>query len=302
MGIAGTSPPWLRSSEPTARPARPRLEAAKLREEARLPLWTILEGLTGRSQTVEDRPLRRGRCRRRSDASCVSRGALSPAVEGRGPGSRSRCRRMTCESRIRAQTRRRFGFLLRWEAAGVGLQYVQRVSRIQHVARDATVLARNGAGLAQIARQVGNWNNPTLEDWAQRLEKLVSPASQQALHSGPARRIPGYRVNSSGNWSQAGRTWADVLKDSSAWMEVRHLLTHGLATGWRVESWPPPIKRGAPPASSVLRPKNGGKHSLDRTGAKTCANLYTLGAKHVADVVAADLAESLDWSDLPVFK
>jgi hypothetical protein len=84
-------------------------------------------------------------------------------------------------------------------------------------------------------------------------------------------------------------------------MEVRHLLTHGLVSGWRAESWPPPLKKNVPPATSVLRPKDSGKASLDRSGAKSCARIYTLGAQHAADVVAQDLGSAINWSDLPSF-
>jgi hypothetical protein len=178
------------------------------------------------------------------------------------------------------------------------------ISAFEGFAEDllATVLALNGAGLAQIARQVGNWNNPTLAEWADRMGKLASAPAEQRIAAGPAKRIPGYRVNPNGNWSQAGRPWKAVIADSKAWMEVRHLLTHGLVTGWRVETWPAPVKNGVPPASSVLRPKSRGRHSLDRSGAKTCANIYSLGAKHVADVVGAELGEVLDWAALPSFR
>jgi hypothetical protein len=61
------------------------------------------------------------------------------------------------------------------------------------------------------------------------------------------------------------------------------------------------LKKNVPPATSVLRPKTSGKASLDRSGAKSCARIYSLGAQHVADVLANDLDRSLDWSELPEF-
>lgn len=168
----------------------------------------------------------------------------------------------------------------------------------------ATLLALQGVGLAQIAKQAGGWNNPTLQAWTDRVKQLISPPAQQALDAGPPRKIRTHRVNSSGNWSPAGRDWADVLTDSLAWMQVRHLLTHGLTTGWRFEAWPPSLKKGEPAAGDVLRPSphTAGKRSLDRTCATSCARIYTLGALHVADIAAGDLGQTLDWSKLPTFK
>jgi hypothetical protein len=165
----------------------------------------------------------------------------------------------------------------------------------------ATVLALQGQGLAQIAREVGNWNNPTLKDWTERVRKLVSPGAVPLLDVGPSKKIVVNHQTSGGNWSARGKDWNDILEDSVAWMQVRHLLTHGLATGWRAEVWAPPLQKQVPPAVSVLRPKTVGKSSLDRAAAKSCARIYSIGARHVASVVAGDLGISLDWSQLPEF-
>jgi hypothetical protein len=172
------------------------------------------------------------------------------------------------------------------------------ISAFEGFAEDylATVLAMQGQGYAQIAKVVGKWNNPTLKDWAAEIRKLISQNGRTALDAGPTAKIVVDRKNANGNWSPGRREWTDVLKDSEAWMQVRHLLTHGLATGWRAEPWPPPLRKDAPPASSVLRPKSGNKWGLERPGARSCARIYSLGAKHVADTVAADLGVALDWS------
>lgn len=165
----------------------------------------------------------------------------------------------------------------------------------------ATYLAQQGQGLAQIAKVVGNWNNPTLKEWSAEVRKLISQTAQQALDTGPLPKIVVDRRNANGNWSAGKRDWPDVLTDSEAWMQVRHLLTHGQARGWRAEAWPPPLKKSAPPASSVLRPQPGARWALDRSGARSCARIYTLGAKHVAEIAGADSNVTLDWSSLPSF-
>jgi hypothetical protein len=177
------------------------------------------------------------------------------------------------------------------------------ISAFEGFAEDylATVLAMQGQGFAQIAKIVGNWNNPTLKDWAEQIGKLISPRARGVLRAGPTTQIVVDRENANGNWSAGRRDWSDVLSDSEAWMQVRHLLTHGLATGWRAEPWPPPLRKGAPPASSVLRPKQANRWGLERAGARSCARIYSLGAKHVADTVAADLGVILDWSSVPSF-
>ncbi|MEV5540115.1 hypothetical protein AB0L13_25015 [Saccharopolyspora shandongensis] len=61
------------------------------------------------------------------------------------------------------------------------------------------------------------------------------------------------------------------------------------------------MRKDVPPASSVLRQAQNGKHSLVLAGAITCARIYIAGAQHIADVVADHLGESLDWSDVPEF-
>jgi hypothetical protein len=177
------------------------------------------------------------------------------------------------------------------------------ISAFEGFAEDylATILAMQGQGLAQIAKAVGSWNNPSLKDWAREVRKLVSPPAQQVLDAGPTPKLVVDRENANGNWSAGRRAWGDVLTDSEAWMQVRHLLTHGLATGWRAEVWPPSLRRGATPASSVLRPKPGNRWGLERPGARSCARIYTIGARHVADTAAADLGVGLDWSTLPSF-
>jgi hypothetical protein len=84
-------------------------------------------------------------------------------------------------------------------------------------------------------------------------------------------------------------------------MQVRHCLTHGLASGWRSEVWPGPTKKDVASASTVLRPMTNGKHSLVVHGAITCARIYVTAAQHLADLVSTQLDESLSWTDVPEF-
>jgi hypothetical protein len=96
--------------------------------------------------------------------------------------------------------------------------------------------------------------------------------------------------------------WTEAAKRADGWMQVRHCLSHGLASGWRSEVWPAPLKgSSATPASSVLRAKPGGKHSIGLTGAIACARIYTSCARHIADLVAGDLGETPDWSKVADF-
>ena len=166
----------------------------------------------------------------------------------------------------------------------------------------AVALALQGNGLAQIAKSVGRWDNPSLKQWHNLMRDLLSSPGRAALKVGPKPDIKVARENKSGNWSLGGRKWPDVLEDSECWIQVRHLLTHGLVTGWRYEWWPPPLK-GSANASQVLKPKaHTNQHTLDRQGALSCARIYEAGARHVATVVAADLAQpQLDWSAAPNF-
>jgi hypothetical protein len=95
-------------------------------------------------------------------------------------------------------------------------------------------------------------------------------------------------------------SWEETLKRADGWMEVRHCLTHGLASGWRSEVWPGPL-RGSTSASSVLRAKPGGKHSIGIIGAITCSRVYIHGGRHVATSVARGLGQHLNWKSIPDF-
>lgn len=176
------------------------------------------------------------------------------------------------------------------------------ISAFEGFAEDfaAISLANAGAGWAEIATTIGKWNNPTLLDFANRM-KLKFPEAKTDIDAAFEIEIPHYRTQTSTGPSTKRLTWDDMLTDSRAWMQVRHNLTHGLTTGWRVERWLPPLN-DEPAASSVLRPRRGGLSSLGMYGAISCSRIYALGAKKVANAVAATQGVALDWSELPVFE
>jgi hypothetical protein len=160
-----------------------------------------------------------------------------------------------------------------------------------------TALYLRGYGLGQIAKRA-NMNNPTVS---------VFHAKCLAEFPGIANRVGSMfslRVwnTPSVNDRPATETifWEEVLKRADGWMEVRHCLTHGLASGWRSEVWPGPL-RGSATASSVLRAKRGGRHSIGIIGAITCARIYIHGASHLAAAVAIELEEDMDWKPIPDF-
>lgn len=163
----------------------------------------------------------------------------------------------------------------------------------------ATVLYLQGQSFAQIVKKM-NLTNPDVEEF----EKLV------------VREFPVLRPKVGFNfdvevwvppavgksfWLSGALSWSQAKQDSQGWMQVRHCLAHGLASGWRSEVWPGPVRKDVAPASEVLRPMKNGKHSLALHGAITCARIYRAAAEHLADVVATHHGETLSWSVLPEF-
>ncbi|WP_146169490.1 hypothetical protein [Actinoplanes italicus] len=161
----------------------------------------------------------------------------------------------------------------------------------------ALSLHARGYGLAQIAKRV-SINNPTVADFQKKAENEFPGLSRSVAASPPLQvwNIPGV----GGRPSTETIDWVKVLQRADGWMEVRHCLTHGLVSGWRTEVWPGPL-RGVTHASSVLRAKAGGKHSIGLIGAISCARIYAYGARRISDQVATALGETLDWSNVPDF-
>jgi len=163
----------------------------------------------------------------------------------------------------------------------------------------ATVLYRQGQSFAQIVRKMNLTNPDIVEFETLVIKEFPSLASQVGTNFGVDVWAPP-PINKS-FWTEQSLTWAQAKQDASGWMQVRHCLAHGLASGWRSEVWPGPVRKDAPPASSVLRRMPTGKHSLALHGAITCARIYLAAAQHLADTVATHLNEPLNWSDVPEF-
>ncbi|MFF7169711.1 hypothetical protein [Streptomyces pseudovenezuelae] len=163
----------------------------------------------------------------------------------------------------------------------------------------ATVLYLQGQSFAQIVKKM-NLTNP---DVAEIEEFVVREFPVLKPQIGTAFALDVWAPPAIGKtfWKQQPFTWADVKRDAQGWMQVRHCLAHGLASGWSSEVWPGPVRKNTLPASSVLRPMAGGKHSLALHGAITCARIYRAAAEHLAGVVAGHLGEKLNWSAVPEF-
>ncbi|MEV3860039.1 hypothetical protein AB0J38_37745 [Streptomyces sp. NPDC050095] len=178
------------------------------------------------------------------------------------------------------------------------------VSAFEGFAEDffATVLYLQGQSFAQIVAKM-NMNNPdvkAIEDLIRRefptLGTAIGKDFSVTVFEPPALDGP-LRF-----WDFKELTWAETRAAAQGWMQVRHCLAHGLASGWRSEVWPGPVRKNTPLASSVLRPAKGGKHSLGLHGAISCARIYRSAAQHLADIVAEHLGEKLSWTAVPEFE
>ena len=163
----------------------------------------------------------------------------------------------------------------------------------------ATVLYLQGHGLAQIAQRV-SLNNPTV---ARFTTKMIGEVPGIRPHVGLGFELRVWNIPKiGGRPSTETIDWIELSRRADGWMEVRHCLSHGLVSGWRSEVWPAPLRGSSvTPASSVLRAKAGGKHSIGLTGAISCARIYTSGAHHIAKLVASELGEQIDWSSVADF-
>ncbi len=176
------------------------------------------------------------------------------------------------------------------------------ISAFEGFAEDflAVTLAHQGAGFAEIAKAVGAWNNPALPEFAERM-KAVVPSSAATIDSAASVTIPVFPTMNYRSPTMRSFDWTEAKKQSRAWMQVRHALTHGLTTGWRAEQWPPPLRQNDPHANTVLRPMRHGDHSLVIAGAISCARIYSFGAQKIANAVAGTNGWTLNWDATPDF-
>ncbi|MFI6170078.1 hypothetical protein ACIBCN_25080 [Nocardia sp. NPDC051052] len=163
----------------------------------------------------------------------------------------------------------------------------------------ATALHLQGQSFAQIVKNV-KLNNPDIEE-IERLATKEFPGTKSAIGVGFSIDVwyppeAGKRL-----WNPIELDWKRARHDAQGWMQVRHCLAHGLASGWQSEIWPGPIRGTSVPASAVLKPTKTGKHSLVLHGAITCARIYRAAAEHLANLVAAQVGNTLSWSKLPDF-
>jgi hypothetical protein len=158
----------------------------------------------------------------------------------------------------------------------------------------AIAMHKQGSSFGQIARKIGNWNNPTLKQLKDSIRDLGI--------SVPDRMFPVWRVPALGKTGiyrdDKILNLDECLDAADGWMQVRHCLSHGLATGLSSEYWPGPLKGGIA-AQEVLRPMRDRKFSLTLHCAINCMRLYVWGAMHIADQVAKAHAQSLGWSGIP---
>jgi hypothetical protein len=164
----------------------------------------------------------------------------------------------------------------------------------------AIMMAHDGAGFGEIAAAVGKWNNPTPRDFANTM-KSAFPKAHSAIDAGDQIRTFVFPRVGKSKVVERYLPWNDALEQSRSWMQVRHLLTHGITTGWRTERWPGSLKPSDPPASAVLRAMGPDRHSLGIYGAINCARIYTSSGRIIGGAVAVAYGHTTEWTGLPDF-
>lgn len=165
----------------------------------------------------------------------------------------------------------------------------------------ATIAAHRNQSFGQIAK-LATMNNPTVKVFDDKLLQALAWGDGASWKAHFSTRV--WKPPAIGDSSWIGKqtlTWDEAQTHAEGWMQVRHCLTHGLARGFRSENWPGPLK-GTVTASSVLRPRSNGKHSLSIHGAESCAHIYRVCAQRLADEATSFIGHSaLDWTKVPVF-
>lgn len=175
------------------------------------------------------------------------------------------------------------------------------ISAFEGFVEDVTAAAMHmqGDSYSRIASIVGNWVNPDIKKWRDELQRHFGINLETGFSVRATRGVPSH------NWSAKRVTYQEAQRWGSSWMNVRHALTHGGASGRGGERWPTAIRAGEP-ASLALRPSGApnaaGKHHLELPGARGCAALYTYAARHGVDLLAAKIGQpAVNWAGFPDF-
>ncbi len=170
----------------------------------------------------------------------------------------------------------------------------------------AEALSAAGYTLAQIARELGgnNLNNPSVSDWRTLAQKYFAAAVSTTGFSVTIDRYDSGRNLSAGSsntnfYTVEAINWSTAERLASGWMTVRHVITHGGATGLATEVWPPPIRRADVAATEVLKPEGAGGHTLRFRAAVAVGRLHVHTTRYLADQIAASVGETLDWAGMP---
>ena len=171
----------------------------------------------------------------------------------------------------------------------------------------AAVLLRRGHGWAHIA-QNADLTNPSLVTVVETLRKTTGISVSAPL--GWQLLLP--RQTAKTAWADTPVGWAEVMRRSQSWIEVRHCLAHGQVTGMGAEIWPGPISRkdsavyAALPSASdddVLAwvDKTRGTRGLYLWPSISCARIFSSGAALIAERIAAEFGEVVDTDRLRKF-
>jgi hypothetical protein len=179
-------------------------------------------------------------------------------------------------------------------------------------AEELVVIAmlRNRATWAQIAAHA-DMSNPAMPELCIKLKDAAGvEVKEPTVEGGGSWRLKIWTKPNQARWWQPSKelTWAGLLTDSKAWMQVRHCLTHGLVVGIEPAFWPGPVTRKAysnqanlPTASSVLEEVSQGRRSLTMYPAINCGLTYSHGGAKIAEQVARAFGETANVGDLLLF-
>lgn len=169
-------------------------------------------------------------------------------------------------------------------------------------------LLRRGETWAQIAKNA-DLTNPTLKDLVSALARAAGIQVDPPREGGAALTWKTWKQSSNTGWARTRSVnWAELLRDSDCWMQVRHCLTHGLVTGVEPTRWPGPVtkrnydqRHALPNASEVLARATDGRKALTLYPAVNCGLVYSIGGASIATQTAAALDEDVDIDGLLVF-